>query len=934
MRDIRPHGQVSLAFLIASTITLGMLVLTIILVGQSFSGLEQAKVAAAESTAKQLAMNVDAHIDSITQPPATALAILRHDPIAYATTVEERLKRLPAFADILSSNDVVSAVYAGYQSGDFFLLRKIRSSGSLQFQDAPDNSHYLLQSLTRRGEHFVGQWRFYDKQLELLEQRELNNYQYDPRERPWYQAAFATPNLQLSEPYLFFTTGETGLTLSRRASQPTSTVLGMDVTVTDLGTQLARLKQTPTTRIAILNEKNQPLASTHQLSDPGPITLVANTEKNTIGITRFSFANRSWVGITEPLKAMPDEKLSINIAIPEDELLADVWAALARQTLVACFIALALLIIGWLLGRKVGQPLEQLTNRIGQLSQFRFDLPLRADSRIREASELGVALDDMAQTIRSFQNISTTLNRGQDLNQLLQDILGLIVGMVGQKHGAIYLYNRSEQSLNLAAHGNLDLSGCIEDIHPDISDWELIQTLHRFAPTHSVFSVLRNRDHKLIGVLIIVMEHGDAGKLGDDVINFVNEIAGSAAVAIETRGLIESQRALLDGIIQLVANAIDAKSPYTGGHCKRVPLLAQMLVEHAESSDDGPFSSFQMTADEHYEFQIAAWLHDCGKITSPEYVVDKAVKLETLHNRIHDIRTRFEVLHRDAEIDYLNALLAGENAQAAETRRDAVQAALQEDFAFIAWANQGRESMSDEDIQRIETISQRTWLRHFSDRLGLSGDEEQALTGIEESPLPTRENLLADKAEHIRVWGELTPPVQKDDPRNRWGFDMELPEYQYNRGELHSLTVRSGTLTYEERFKINEHIVQTICMLDTLPLPDHLAKVPRLAGTHHERMDGQGYPCKLTAEDMSIPEKIMAVADVFEALTAVDRPYKKGKTLTESLTIMARMVDSGHIDRDVFNLFIHSRTYLSYAEQYLQPEQIDAVDESLFMKPS
>jgi HD-GYP domain-containing protein (c-di-GMP phosphodiesterase class II) len=111
---------------------------------------------------------------------------------------------------------------------------------------------------------------------------------------------------------------------------------------------------------------------------------------------------------------------------------------------------------------------------------------------------------------------------------------------------------------------------------------------------------------------------------------------------------------------------------------------------------------------------------------------------------------------------------------------------------------------------------------------------------------------------------------------------MTLPEYAYNRGELHNLTVRYGTLTDEERFKINEHIVQTICMLDALPLPDRLANVPRLAGTHHERMDGNGYPCRLTGEDMSIPEKIMAIADVFEALTAVDRPYKRGKTLSST----------------------------------------------------
>lgn len=258
---------------------------------------------------------------------------------------------------------------------------------------------------------------------------------------------------------------------------------------------------------------------------------------------------------------------------------------------------------------------------------------------------------------------------------------------------------------------------------------------------------------------------------------------------------------------------------------------------------------------------------------------------------------------------------------------------MQEEFDFIATANQGGEFMADESIEKIRSIGEQTWVRHFSDRLGLSPDEKNALEGCPERPLPCTETLLADKPEHLRPWGEHIPPVRKEDPRNRWGFDMELPEFAYNRGELHNLTVAKGTLTDEERFKINEHIVQTICMLDALPLPDRLANVPRLAGTHHERMDGQGYPCGLTAAEMGIPEKVMAVADVFEALTAVDRPYKQGKTLTESLTIMGRMVEEEHIDRAVFELFIRSGTYKRYARQHLQPGQIDHVDESLFMKP-
>ena len=938
MRQTKPPhnkqtARVSLAFLIASAITLGMLILAITLVAQSYRGMEQAKVTAAAATARQLALSVDDRINAITQPPATALALLRHDPLTQSSTLEQRLQRLPVIADVLTSSDIVSAVYAGYDNGDFFLFRKIRSSGSLQFPDAPATSRYLLQSLEYQGNLRKGIWQFYNSDLELLERRSLPDYDYDPRQRPWYQAARAGDSLQLSAPYVFFTTQETGLTLSQRAASIPGTVLGVDVTVTDLGSQLAELKQTAGSRLAIVSASGELLADADGNTEPDAVIRQVLEPGTNREIRRFHQQGRDWYGMAEQLGTLPDESLSVVVAIPSDELLADVWAALARQTAIAGAIALLLLILGWFMGRQVGKPLERLTDRVSSLSRFRFDTPIRSESHIREASELSIALDDMARTIRSFQNIATVLNRGQDLNQLLRDILDQIIAIVSQERGAIYLYSSHEHKLDLAVNRGLELPASLPAINQAADDNEIIRQLRNHISGHPVFAILRNRRKKLIGALIIEMEVGDHTHLSDDLIVFVDEIAGSAAVAIETRELIESQQALLDGFIRLVASAIDAKSPYTGGHCERVPKLAQMITEVAEQASEGPFAHFRMNEDERYEFHLAAWLHDCGKITSPEYVVDKAVKLETIYNRIHEIRARFEILHRDAEIRYLQACLNGEDPTEAARYRDEAQAQLQADFGFLANANVGSESMSDEDVARIRQIGAQTWQRHFSDRLGLSGDEQQALADSPEAALPATEPLLADKPWHIRTWGDRVPPVQRDDPRNLWGFDMKLPEYAYNRGELHNLTIQYGTLTEEERFRINEHIVQTICMLDALPLPDRLARVPRLAGTHHERVDGKGYPFGLSGEDMSIPEKIMAVADIFEALTAVDRPYKQGKTLSEALNIMDNMTRQGHIDREVFLLFVRSGTYRRYGAQHLKAEQIDTVDESLFMKP-
>ncbi|GAA0850027.1 phosphohydrolase [Marinobacter szutsaonensis] len=932
-------AQISLALLIASAITSGMLVLALVLLGQSFHGMESAKVSAASATARQLAVSVDDRINAITAPPSTALAVLSHDPLATSLTNDERIERLDVLADILQSSDIVSAVYAGWGDGDFFLLRKVRSSGALQFPDAPDGTHFLLQTVTREAGTVTGEWQFYDAGMELIARRQVPNYTFDPRTRPWFEAAADSPKTELSAPYVFFTTQETGLTLSRRSSDfgtgAGSAVFGIDVTVTDLSSHLNELRQTPGTRIAIVNQQGQVLADSSGRTEAGNVisTVLDQGGQPVAGapVRLFNAEDKTWYGIREPLNALADEQLQVAVAIPSDELLADVWTALTRQTLIAGGIGIALLVVAWFLGRRVGRPLERLTEQVGRLSRFRFDTQVRSDSHIREAHQLGVALDDMSSTIRSFQNIASVLNRGQDLNQLLQDILEQIVHIVGQERGGIYLFSKQEQELRLAVDQHSELPDRIEAINTSIDDSDLIRELRQHIGGHPVFAILRNRRKKLVGVLVIEMEHGEHTHLSDDLIVFVDEIAGSAAVAIETRELLESQQALLEGIIRLVANAIDAKSPYTGGHCERVPKLAQMILAEAEASNEGRFAGFSMSDDERHEFELAAWLHDCGKITSPEYVVDKAVKLETLHNRIHEIRTRFEVLHRDAEITCLQAILEGEDEAAAREQRDHVQSRLQEEFAFLARANKGGESMSDEDIEHIRAIGQQAWQRHFSDRLGLSADEQQRLADVPEPALPITEHLLADKPEHLQPWGDHRPPVEKDDPRNVWGFDMKLPEYAYNRGEIHNLTVAKGTLTDEERFKINEHIVQTICMLDALPLPDRLANVPRLAGTHHERMDGQGYPCGLTAEQMGIPERIMAVADVFEALTAVDRPYKEGKPLTQALAIMSGMVDKGHIDRETFELFVRSGTYRRYAEQHLRPEQIDQVDESQFM---
>jgi HD-GYP domain-containing protein (c-di-GMP phosphodiesterase class II) len=400
-----------------------------------------------------------------------------------------------------------------------------------------------------------------------------------------------------------------------------------------------------------------------------------------------------------------------------------------------------------------------------------------------------------------------------------------------------------------------------------------------------------------------------------------------------TARLIQAKKeieALFTAITELLAGAIDAKSPYTGGHCKRVPVLARLLADAAHESSAAPFAAFRMdSVEKRREFEVAAWLHDCGKITTPEYVVDKATKLETIYNRIHEVRMRFEVLLRDAELEFFRRLLEGgadEAALRAELERR--RAEIADDFAFVARCNIGGEFMADEDIERLQRIAGRTWVRHLDDRLGISLDEAILKSGPEAPELPAVERVLADKPEHV-------VPRAGADPYdgNAHGFTMAVPANRRNLGELHNLSIRRGTLSAEDRFTINEHIVQTILMLKRLPFPEGMKDVPEIAGSHHETMTGTGYPRGLRREDMTVPARIMAIADIFEALTARDRPYKKPKTLGESLRIMSRMRDEGHIDADLFDLFLTSGACLDYARQYLDPAQLDLTDLGAFLSP-
>ena len=444
---------------------------------------------------------------------------------------------------------------------------------------------------------------------------------------------------------------------------------------------------------------------------------------------------------------------------------------------------------------------------------------------------------------------------------------------------------------------------------------------------------LKNSQNDIIGVLQLLNakdpDNNAVIPFSSDIQPLIEALSSQAAVALDNQQLLENQKLLLDSFIELIASAIDAKSPYTGGHCQRVPELTKMLAKAACDSEKGSFAGFDLSEEQWYELHIGAWLHDCGKVTTPEYVVDKATKLETIYDRIHEIRTRFEVVKRDAVIDYLKALIDNkENAETLRAQLEARLTKLDDDFKFIAETNRGGEFMAPEQIDRLKEIARIQWTRTLDDRIGISFAELKRKERFPASELPVVENLLDDRQDHIIPHEEADTLFTDDSP---FGFKLEIPENKFNLGEVYNLAIERGTLTEEERFKINDHIVQTIVLLEQLPFPKHLAKVPEYAGGHHEKMDGTGYPRKLSKDDMSLPARIMAIADIFEALTAADRPYKPPKKLSDAIRIMSFMKKDAHIDDELFDLFLSSGIYKEYAERFLDPSQIDEVDISTYL---
>ena len=922
-------------------------------------------LSSAETLFTRVGQGTKQSIDAIYAPARTSVELLSKSIMMDATTLEVRLSRLPLLVASLQNHTEISAAYVGYQDGDFFLVRRFNPDSALGHAlSAPKESAYVVQSISRDAEGLRDpRFFFYSGKLEYLASKSVPNYVFDPRTRPWYQEAIVRIGTISTDPYLFYTTREVGATVAE-ASANQRAVVGIDVTLDAMSDLLKTQRPTPSSQLFVFNDKGEVLADTDsvyrvqvddlgtpslpKLSEMGQPLLSSIADHGMADLDRshaYEINGAIWQGILTSW-TVDGVPYYIAIAAPQKELLADA----ARMRNIGLWISLGLLLLAIpitiILSRMASEPLKALIHETRAVQALKFDEPIKVRSFIFEIDKLARSMDAMKSTIRRLLQIGTVLGGERSFDRLLDRILSETTSVTNARGGLVYL-QRPEGHLT-AAHAYWDgqprtlvrrpFDPAQDAGHPIIRAFNgencavvmSVEDLRRWHPHLQYdkplicFAVgLRNRHGQSVGALLVsAAEDTLTERAMADRLALVEALSGTAAVAIETQRLLQEQKDLLQSLIELTAGAIDSKSAYTGGHCQRVPVLTEMLAKAAMNSKDGVFRDFTLNEDQWEELHIAAWLHDCGKVTSPEYVIDKATKLETIYDRLHEVRMRFEVVKREAEVACWKAIADGADRAAALRELQTLWATLDDDFRFLAKSNVGSEFMAPADIERVQAIARRSWTRTLDDRIGISYDEAARKKRQPTPVLPVTEPLLADKAEHIVP----RPDREKLAPDNPWGFKIKVPEHLFNRGEIYNLTIKRGTLTEEERFKINEHMIETIRMLSRLPLPRHLRNVPEIAGGHHEKMDGTGYPKRLSRHEMSLPARMMAIADIFEALTAGDRPYKRAKTLSESLAIMSKMRDDNHIDPDLFDLFLSAGVYRDYADMFLAPEQRDDID--------
>ncbi|MDD1781300.1 HD domain-containing protein [Enterovibrio sp. ZSDZ35] len=950
-----PKKHYTLQIHIAGIFFVVVSALSFILIILSYHNSKALNEQLASERAVQNAEQIKASFQNLVSPVVTSLDTLAASSFGKTLYSANNKLWISTIDAIMTRNPDVLTVYLGYPDESSAFIRSTKPRFMKEQFSTPDNSHIMVDINMASGRQIR---TYYDADLSHIDTA-IDAIEYSPTSRPWYTAAPKDGNIHVTDPYFYQFIQRMGITLSRKLPSGDG-VLAADITIASLENYLNALMDSPSTQLMLLDDKKRIFAHTGFLPSMSTgssqqlyLDALAKSPLNTFFASpqweennqKVEHDGQTWVLNLVHITFGGERGLWLAKAIPETALIGSAIEARNNQIIISAFGLLIGTLMVLCASRKIATPLKQLglaTQNIRRLDFSSVDTPT---SNIVEVRELSESVELMSETIGSFLDTLHRVSNSNNFDALMSDIVCHCHQTVGAD--TVHLWTKpaeQEDALALIAHhpansqeSEINMAKLLDD-SPEIANALSGQAFFRFTPSetdiqrshfpadikHAWLLPLYNRDRENVGCVLLGF-HDCPTKEQEDKIHFIQQFLGFASLIKENWDRVSAQKHLFKSFIEMIASAIDTKSPYTGGHCQRVPELTFMLAEEVDK-DKERFPEFSLDEQSQEALYFASWLHDCGKVTTPEYVVDKATKLETIYNRIHEIRTRFEVLKRDAEITYWQKRFEGEDERIWRKWLGTTQQKLDEDFAFIAKCNVGGEFMDDSNLVRLDEISKRTWVRTIDDSLGLSWEETARRANRGDTVLPAVERVLDDKTDHQIPWLE-----QQKEAFHNWEFSLKIPELQHNRGELYNLSIQRGTLNDEERFIINDHIIQTIKMLRKLPYPNHLRNVPEIAGGHHEKLDGKGYPYGLDEASLSVDARIMAVADIFEALTASDRPYKKAKTLSEALKILAFMAKDKHIDPALFHVFIKQKVYQRYADTFLPPSQHDAVNEEALL---
>jgi HD-GYP domain-containing protein (c-di-GMP phosphodiesterase class II)/HAMP domain-containing protein len=881
------------------------------------------------------------------EPVLTTLNFLATDnQLGNKLTTPEASDWRTSIASVLHENPELIALYFADINGDLTTVYPLFKERLRKQFNAPKDA---ILFITQKQDNGLNWGVFYNRQSRQISTRQLENH-VAPRQLNWFEAAPNRGTIYLLAPNFFHDSQHHGVTLSRKSSDG-RLVIGADFTFK----ALAKLINQPndasnSTRRILLDPKMNIIAQSNTKLRPTdtPISQQAQLKlsvfapvlqriSNQIITATVTADDQRWFVTLAPVMLTPNLTLRLAEATPYDTLLGGLISMRNQQVMTVIILLIIGFIAAMVVTSQLARTLKKLHCLTTNIAQFELSKTRYPKTKIREVAHLTHDLQRIEHTLHDLLKQLRDTAGNHDFNSLAKTITHQSFLITRAETIILYIYSADEEFNILSNHTSvpfpIDINLFLEAtpwIRTQLQKGEIVHIRRLDNSMKKYAKLLKNEDmyffplmdhnRQLVGILNLGYQQAASQQQINKHI-FLKELLGFAQITKSNIDKIQQQKEMFHTFIELIATAADTKSPYQNDQCQRVPTLSKWLTE-AANRDQHYYPHFTMEESQWEELYLATWLHDCSKVSLPEYITEKATKLETIYDRIHEVRMRFELLKSQAETNFWQGIAAGKDRTTLQQELTRTHLELDDEFAFVAQCNTGYQPLSDADCEKLHQIAQRTWTRTLDDQLGISWLEKQRAG--QPAPLPATEKLLDDKPVH---------KITSTDFSQHQESERQSPgDILYDRGEIKNLSIRRGTLTDEERAIINQHMTQTINMLKKLPYPEHLKNVPDIATSHRERMNGQGYPRAIGGEKLSVQARVIAIADIFEALTSSTRPYKKRQTLDESIKIMTEMATTGHIDPRLYLLFLEQDIYLRYAHKFLPTDQLSEVDKEHHIK--